>query len=233
MEDKIVRHCDAFLRAINFGKGNAADFPPDSNGAKRFVLLGNAYKELEKRGATQKGKSVSARNAAIHKMESDLSNITRAAHAIAQDVAGFNDLFHAPDHYNPNEVLQTARRFVGQLVASPEDDPETVSLKKDRVELICEQDLPATFATDLQADLTAVDNEERLYELDRQKGLGSTKAIANLVREGMKQMKYLDAIMHVKYKDQPDKLREWISASHVEHAPTHPKEPPTPPAPNP
>jgi hypothetical protein len=43
----------------------------------------------------------------------------------------------------------------------------------------------------------------------------------------------LDAIMHYKYTRQPEKLRAWQRASHVEHAPQREKKPPTPPMPTP
>jgi len=44
----------------------------------------------------------------------------------------------------------------------------------------------------------------------------------------------LDAIMCIKYAPQPEKLRAWQSASHVERAPQREKKPstqPTPPEP--
>ena len=47
---------------------------------------------------------------------------------------------------------------------------------------------------------------------------------------GMKEVTYLDAIMHNKYNRVPDKLREWLSASHIERAPQREKKPaPKPP----
>ena len=49
----------------------------------------------------------------------------------------------------------------------------------------------------------------------------------------MKEVTYLDAIMHNKYARNPDKLRAWQSASHVERAPQREKIPPTPPTPPP
>jgi hypothetical protein len=46
-----------------------------------------------------------------------------------------------------------------------------------------------------------------------------------LIREGMKELNYLDGIMHNKYALNPDKLRAWESASHIERAPQRQKEP--------
>jgi hypothetical protein len=46
--------------------------------------------------------------------------------------------------------------------------------------------------------------------------VGSTALIAKLVRDGMKEVNYLDAIVRNKYKGNADKLRAWESASRIE-----------------
>ena len=56
----------------------------------------------------------------------------------------------------------------------------------------------------------------------------STVAIDRLIREGMKELTTLDAIMHNKYARNPDKLRAWQSASHIERAPQREKKPAPP-----
>ena len=50
-------------------------------------------------------------------------------------------------------------------------------------------------------------------------------AIDRLIRDGMKELTTLDAIMHNKYARNPDKLRAWQSASHIERAPQREKKP--------
>jgi len=45
----------------------------------------------------------------------------------------------------------------------------------------------------------------------------------------MKEVNYLDAIMHNKYSRNPEKLRAWQSASHIERAWQREKKSPTPP----
>jgi len=59
----------------------------------------------------------------------------------------------------------------------------------------------------------------------------NTAAINRLVTDGMKECNYLDAIFHNVYSHNPDKLRAWMSASHLERAAQHASPtPPTPPA---
>lgn len=44
----------------------------------------------------------------------------------------------------------------------------------------------------------------------------------------MKEVTYLDAIMHNKYNRVADKLTAWLSASHIERAPQREKKPAPP-----
>ncbi|MGD0650682.1 MAG: hypothetical protein ABSA97_06030 [Verrucomicrobiia bacterium] len=63
------------------------------------------------------------------------------------------------------------------------------------------------------------------YETGREAGVGSTATIGLGIAAGMKQVNYLDAIMHNKYNRVADKLTEWLSASHIERTPQKKKEP--------
>ena len=63
-----------------------------------------------------------------------------------------------------------------------------------------------------------------LYSGD-QGGVENTAALGRLAKEGMKESNYLDAIMQAKYARNPDKLRGWQSASHLERAPQRAKKP--------
>jgi hypothetical protein len=81
---------------------------------------------------------------------------------------------------------------------------------------------------DLQDKVAAIGTASGTHEQSRETDVGSTKAIAELVCDGKKQLKYLDALAKNVYKASPDKLRTWGSARHVEHAPVHQAATPTP-----
>ena len=92
--------------------------------------------------------------------------------------------------------------------------------------------MPATFVADLQASVDAIGSAQGAHESSRETGVGSTALIAKLVRDGMKEVNYLDAIVRNKYTGNADKLRAWDSASRIERAPVRqdstPKPAPTP-----
>jgi hypothetical protein len=60
---------------------------------------------------------------------------------------------------------------------------------------------------------------------DDQTGVASTAAVGRLIREGMAEVMQLDAIMNNKYARNPDRMRAWDSASHVDRAPRRAKKP--------
>jgi len=228
MNNKIIRHCDMFGRVIVFGTDNAGDFPAGSGGATHFANLGNISTQLVNAGATQKGGKVTAQNALFLGLDTDLQNIARTATAIAQDEPGFDDLFAPPDHYNPHEVLATAETYLVQLAPQPGDDATTTATKTARVAKFTAHDLPVTFVADLQSTVTAIGSAKSAHEAGRETGVASTNAVARLVRDGMKEVNYLDAIVRNKYKGNADKLRAWDSASRIERDPVRQGATPTP-----
>jgi hypothetical protein len=94
-------------------------------------------------------------------------------------------------------------------------------------------DALADFAQNLAADRAAITDVEETENNADNEGVQNTAAIGRLVSEGMKECNYLDAIFHNVYARNAEKLRAWLSASHLERAPQREKtsEPPTPPTP--
>ena len=92
--------------------------------------------------------------------------------------------------------------------------------------------MSANFVTNLQTDRAAINASNTQLEKERESGVGSTAAITPLIQEGTQLVTTLDAIMHNKYQSQPDKLAEWLSASHVERDAQR-GQPTPPPAPTP
>lgn len=228
METKTVRDCDSFDRSLVFWNTNSADIPATSDGTKYVTKLGADLDQLDKLGARQKGISVAAQNALIVDLDTELENMATTADAVAEDVPGFNDLFRRPKHVTAREVLGTAAVYVGQLAPDPEDDAAATAAKAARVQAFVSHGHSATLVGDLQGEIAAIGTVSDTHEQSRETGVGSTEAIAELVRDGKKQLKHLDALAKNVYKSSPEKLRAWQSARHVEHAPVHQAATPTP-----
>jgi hypothetical protein len=76
----------------------------------------------------------------------------------------------------------------------------------------------------LIADRDALVNFRDQLGGEDQTGVISTAAIGRLMRAGMKEVKYLDAIVRNTYAQNPDYLRAWASASTLERPPRRKKQ---------
>lgn len=125
-------------------------------------------------------------------------------------------------------MLTTADNILGKLAVAPSDNAATQAAKAALVAKFVAHELPADFVQDLQDDRGAIDGAQDDIEGDEEEGVASTAAVGRLIKDGMKEVNYLDAIMHNKYSRDPDKLRAWQSASHIERAPQREKKTPAP-----
>lgn len=77
----------------------------------------------------------------------------------------------------------------------------------------------ASNTSDFVPDLTAARAAKEDVESEDNEGVEGTAAVGRLIKAGMKEVNYLNAIMHNKYSRTADKLVAWKSASHIERAP--------------
>ncbi len=237
MNDRETRRYDMFGRVKTFGTGNATDFAAGGEALKRFANVAKVITDLDAAKAAQQSGGVTAKEVLLDALRLDLQNISRTARAIAQDTAGFADTFRPPDSPSQTALLTTADTFLAQFQFAADDTAAQKTAKTALIAKFVAHELPADFVTDLADDRKAIDAAEDAVESDDSEGVESTAAVGRLIKAGMKEVNYLDAIMRNKYTRNPDKLRAWDSASHIERAPQREKKPATgggnPPAPKP
>lgn len=116
------------------------------------------------------------------------------------------------------------RETAGQAVLLTTADAYLVQFAKAGVTAkFIANEQPATFVQ----DRAAIDSAKDEVESEDLGGVQSTAAVGRLIKAGMKEVNYLDAIMHNKYGRDGDKLLAWKSASHIERA--RREKPPVPP----
>jgi hypothetical protein len=208
MTDRETRRYQMFGRAQTFGKDNIADFAPGGEAIKRFTNLGQVIKDLEAAKANQQPGAATAKDVLVDALRLDLQNMARTARAIEQDEPGFAGKYRVPD--SQSDLLTAADAII--------------ELKKAGVAAkFIAHELPADFVQHLVDDRKGIDDAQDAEESDDSDGVESTAAVGRLIRDGMKEVNYLDAIMHNKYARNPEKLRAWQSASHIERAPQREK----------
>ena len=213
MNDREARRHDMFGRVQTFGKANAADFAAGSKAAGHFARLAQIVADLDIEKARQNGGSATAKEVLFDSLRLDLQSIARTARAIDAGEPGFADRFRNPATPTQQALLTAADAFARELA-----DPAIVAK-------FVAYELPADFVADLADDIAAIRSADADMQSDDQTGVASTAAVGRLIREGMAEVMQLDAIMNNKYARNPDRMRAWDSASHVDRAPRRAKKP--------
>jgi hypothetical protein len=230
MNDRALRRYEMFGREIVFGNENAADFATGSDAKTHFANLAQITDKLAKAKAGQQPGSATPKSVLFDALRLDVQNIARMARAMEQDTPGFADKFRSPKTASDHDLQTAADAMIEQLIVQATDSPATQAAKAALVARFVAKEFSATFAQDLADDRAAIDGANEDMEGSREKSVGNTAAIDQLIAQGMKESNYLDAIMRVKYARNADKTRAWFSASHIERAPKRQKPAaPTPP----
>lgn len=233
MNDRETRRYDMFGRVQTFGTDNSTDFAAGGEAQKHFANLGQILSDLDDAKAAQVGGGSTALEVLFDALRLDLQNITRTASAIAQDEPGFADNFRAPASPSQAALLTTADAFLN-LLEAPDNAAARKSSKTAQASpnalaaQFIAHELPADFVQNLADDRAAIDDAKAAAQSDDNEGVASTAAVGRLIKAGMKEVNYLDAIVRNKYTRNPDKLRAWDSASHIERAPQREKKPAPP-----
>jgi hypothetical protein len=223
MNDNQARRFQMLVRANNYGRQHLTEYANGSRGRDLFVTLGGIVTELtdhtsaESSGIGSAREGTATRAAAREALRDDLEVINRTARAIAETTPGMDDKFRMPRGNNDQALLNAARAFAADL------DPLSA--------LFIGHELPADFLSDLNLDINnmqaAIDNQANAVEDHVAAGV----AIDDSIEQGMQAVRVLDAIVRNRYANDPAKIAEWATASHVERSPrrSHPAAP-SPPA---
>ena len=224
LNDRETRRYDMFTRVKAFGDDRGSNFAPTSAAKTYFANVAATITALDGQKAQQGRGSRTALEVPLDALRLDVANITRSASAFGQDEPGFGGDFRPPASASHADLL-TADAILLRLQAQPGDSPAVAAAKTALTTRFVDHELPADFVTDLAGDHAAITEAQEAALVGDNDGVQSTAAVGRLIREGMKQVNYLDAIMHNKYARSPDKLRAWQSANHIERAPHQEKKP--------
>jgi hypothetical protein len=206
-----------------FGLKYAADFPADSTGGKQFAVVHAAVPKLAGLGANQVSGTEQTHSAVLGKsachlhLHDDLIAITDAAHTLV--ILGNTTIggkFLMPRSSGDQALLNAARAFAAD---AGEFSDAFISVG-----------LPADFIAHLQADITTFES----CITDKGNALGvqvnSTSGLENTMRQAVIAVHALKTIVKNTYKNNPARLAEWATASHVEKHTPVPRAKPTVPS---
>jgi hypothetical protein len=230
MNDRDIRREERATRVQTFGVENDADF---AAGGKAKTHFGNLDGFLVQLGEAKAGQTPNrvTKSTLFDALGLDLQNIARTARRIEQKENGFAAPYRIPDKTSESAVTTHTDAVRLRLEDQPADSGEVNTAKAALRARFIEYELPDDFVAHLRADRKAIAGANRLNQGEIQGGVENTELIGQLLDKINGEIGELDAIMYNKYTRQPEKLRAWQSASHVERAPQREKKTPTPPTP--
>jgi hypothetical protein len=231
MNDRDQRRYERLTRIQTFGAENAADFAAGSKAKTHFTNLDGIVAQLDTAKAGQSPTRVS-KETLLDALMIDLKNIARTARSIELGENGFAAPYRIPDNPAESAITTHADAVLQRLEDQAADSAAIKTAKAALRARFVAYEMEADFVGDLRADRNAIADANRRNQAETQEGVESTGLIGELLSRANNEVRELDAIMHNKYTRQPEKLRAWKSASHIERAPKRaaPAKTPAPPA---
>ena len=239
MNDRDQRRFQRALRVQTFGD-TFADFAANPIAATDLPKLDSLIDEINRAKAGQTPKRVS-KSTLLDGLKADLINIARTARSIEQrdGEVGFATPYRVTDIPSERAVTTDADRVLALLetktTASPDgtpaDSPAVAAAKAALRGRFTPYGIPADFVTHLREDRDAITAANKHNQSENLDGVENTELISQLLDQVSDVVTHLDTVAHNLYSRQPEKLRAWLSASHVERAPHREKKTPPPPEP--
>lgn len=201
----------AFGQVVVFGGKYPQDFPAATKANEQLDIIARAEAAATAGGTDQQSNDGLKRKGTATKAEfyddlyDDLRDINRTAKAMADEILEVDEKFRMPRSPSYKSLLISARAFL-----------------KDATPLqtaFVEYGMDVDFLNDLAADIEAFDNAEDDQQDGEAGKTGATSSIEEAVRVGMTALRKLRTMMLNRYKSDPAKLAEWLTACHVERPP--------------
>ena len=224
MNDSELRRYEMLIRVQDFGKAHAAAFPANTLGAELFTEVTSAIAELSSHASAQVSSASSAKQGTSSRalarttLRESMEAISLTARAIALDMPTIGDKFRMPHNASDQNLLATAKAFAADAAALSAE--------------FIRHEMPATFLTDLNADIDDFHQAISDQNQSREGHVSSTVSIGSALERGLKAVRKLNAVIQNKFRGDKSTLAAWLSASHVErHARKPAAKPEPPPAP--
>jgi hypothetical protein len=212
MQQKITSLVATFKTVDAFGIKYATDFPAASLGGQQFALVHTAVTSTAGFGATQISGGEQTHSAVLAKvagrfhLHDDMIVISNAAQSLALLGTPIAGKFLMPHSNGDQALLNSARAFASDAVAFTAQFTSV--------------GLPATFITQLNADITAFEASISAKGAGVGAQSGATGGLENAAHQAAVALHVLNTVVKNTYKNNPSRLAEWATASHVEkHTP--------------
>lgn len=219
MNDRYRRIYEAAQRVLAFIAANLAIFSDVPIVAAMKTELSDTLDALENLGADKVTKTGASRDTSLHRgdarenLRDAMQHVADMWKRIAPKTGGDLNKFRMP-RGGDTDIISTAESFAEQLPAVAAE--------------FTSRGFPADFVANLQTDIDAFAQSVGGAEQARIARVGTNAAFDQPVKTCKNLIEDLDPIVKMKFAANPQKLAEWLVASHVERAPkSGVKNPPT------
>jgi hypothetical protein len=217
MHDLERRRYNMLVRVRDYIVANLADFAGNAIITENLALLNTVIAELElsltKQSSGVTKLHTSNKASARSELRATLRSYNVTAQSIAVDNPSVMETFRMPRGDNDQQLLAKARSFA----------TEAAKIKGQFIAF----GMPETHFEKLDNDIAIFDTATTEQGKSLTNRVGATATIDSSIDNGLKSVKRMNAVVLNRYADNPAKLAEWTSASHIEKSPK--KKPETPP----
>lgn len=214
----VTRYRDSFIGIRAYGVEFPEDFPAGSDEAEQLAENNAVIDLIEQYGGDQalgKGNvrfAFNSKGIAREVLRGQMAEISTIARTYVYTIPGIDLIFNIPGNLSDAELLALGRAFAAQSVQYEAE------FKK--------RGLNANFIANLNAAIAAFEASLTPPEAASDSKVEATAQLGQAVRRGMISRNILKGIMKIKLKNNPARLRAWLSACHLER---DNKDAPTPP----
>lgn len=215
MDDLERNVTDMILRVDNFGTENAVRIRVNPLAVGKFDLVQTFITQIlntgeERSSASQmKFSQTAKRQIARDEVKKEVLEIAKTGRDIQRNNPDFNNVFHIQENNrNDATLLETARQF--------HTDASVAEVK----ELFLAYAMPDDFLEDLAAAIAAFEAAVSKQDTANRDRIDANASIDDLTVQVLAAVRTLKIIVPKLFRDEPGKLADWGSASHVEKAPT-------------
>ncbi len=221
MDKETRRKLSMAARALDFATANPSDQASIKTVVARLDTLVNEAEDLavqQRNGAISQQLAIAQRQAIRRTARKEqLTQLSRLAASAAKEHPELKALFRVPDSEATNRTFRVAAQDI--LAAATAQKPLLASLG-----------MGETVIDDLTQSIAAIDTATEAAHAGRRTRVGASAQLPDVVQDAVRTVGVLDALYQVRFKNDPDLLAAWVSASNVHSSPKK-KADPAPPAP--
>jgi hypothetical protein len=193
---------------IGFGTMTVDSFPANSIGGQKFSTLNDLADKIDlfgSREAQEKGAAkaaTEAKAALLRKISGQMKSMRETALSCEPQQPGISQNFNMPASSSAESLIEAARAFVA--AATP--------LKP----LFLSREMPENFLEVLTDDIQSYEDAVNNSNLHSANRVAARTMVSSVCSQVLVLRRELDPIVRNKYRDDPEKLALWETASHLE-----------------